>query len=294
MRVIKRGLLVLIFLIISGAVYLGSALYTASWYPGLDMNTPYSYDYYGQKINNIIREFTEKPLEVVTFNMSEKECEGLLKSVLRMNPEIAAYVQGVSLSINRESLVLKTNLRLGSWNKGMELELKPVSDEKKKELAVGIERIRLGAYPLPVSPVLYFLEKAGIAQGLAIIKDNQIRISINNIPVALKYVRLESKQLVAGISTSTGELSKMAAGEKPLLSEALSQSEVLKKGLKSSQAIDFIESLKQKKELSLEDIDKAKAIYNSLSPEDKAVLRKNISEFLENPAVKEVFGQIGF
>jgi len=294
MKFIKAGLLVLIFLIITGTSYLSAAICSASWYSGLDLNTPYSNDYYSQKLKGIVREFSEKPLDVVAFNLTEKECEGILKSALSMNQDIARYVRGVGLSINCDSLVLRANLQFGSWNKGIELELKPVSDEKNKELAVEVKRIRMGTWPLPVSPTMYFLEQAGAAQGLALIKGNQLRISINNIPVALKYVRLESKQLVAGISVSTGELSRIAVKESPLISEVLTRSEILKKSLKSSQAIEFIESLQQKKALAPEDVEKAKAIYKSLSAEDKELIRKNISDFLARPALKEDLDKIGF
>lgn len=293
MKLLKTMGFFLIFILIVSGGYFALAWCSDSWHQDLNMDTTYSYGYYEDKVKAIIREMEAQPLEVTALNVTEKECEGLLKLAVAADEGIAPYIKGLGLSVQQNKLVVKVNVQAGTWKKGFEVTFVPCCNEKTRELAVKMERIKMGPYPLPASPVLFLLEKVVPVKGPIRITDNQVRMSINNVPVALKYVRTESKQLIAGLSLATGELTKIATGDKNLIKEVFSKAEVLQKGLISTQVIDFISEMQQKNEITAEDIEKGKAIYNSLSPEDKVVLHRNLRLFLKDPSVEEAMQKFG-
>lgn len=264
----------------------------ASWYDGIDMETPYSVSHYQNRINEIAKKFADEPLNVTSFSMTEDECEGFLKLALQMNPSVVDVVDGVDLTIQQKLIVIKANLQLSSIKRGIEITIEPYADEKERELSLKVNRIKLGDYPIPVFPVLYVVEKMIPREGPLKIEDGRIRLNINELPVALKYVRIESKQVVAGLSMAIS-LTDKSTEDKTLIQEVFTKADVLQKGVSSTQIKEYISEMQNKDEIMLEDIDKAKAIYNSLSAEDKEILHQNLKEFLRDPAINEALRELG-
>lgn len=280
-------MIVVVILLGLSMSYVAVAINSSTWHDEIDMNTKYSVEHYLIMINEIVEKFAGEPLEVNTFCLSEKECEGFLKQVVIMNNDIASVVHGLDLTIQQKSIVIKTNLQIASLKKGLEITIIPYAEEKERELRLKVEKIKLGEYPIPVSPILYILEKTIPEEVPIKIENGRVRLNINNMPVALKYLRIEGQQLVAGLSVATVELTKMSTKDKELIQEVFAKAKVLQSGLNSTQLQDFLTEMQHKDEVLLADIDKAKAIYNSLSSEDKEVLNSNLNEFLRDPAVNE-------
>jgi hypothetical protein len=293
MKAFKYITVAVVVLVILCVSYLGFALNSAIWYENIDMDTEYSVRHYLEKIDEIVDKFAGEPLEVTTFSISEKECEGILKQALRINNDIAASIHGLGLTIQQKSIIIKTNLQIASLKKSLEITIKPYAEEKERELTLKVEKIKLGEYPLPVSPILYIVEKTIPEEVPITIANGRVRLNINKMPVALKYVRIESQQLVAGLSVATAELTNMSKDDKVLIQEVFTKAEVLNTGLNSTQLDDFITEMQQKDEILSADIDRAKAIYNSLSSEDKEILHNNLSKFMRDPAVNEALKSFG-
>jgi uncharacterized protein YpmS len=292
MRTLKNIFVLLLALFILSIVYAGMAWSFAPWYDGINMETPYSVSYYQNRINEIVKKFADEPLNVTSFSMTEDECEGFLKLALQMNSSVIDVVDGVDLTIQKKLIVIKANLQLPSNKRGIEITIEPYMEEKKRELTLKVNRIKLGDYPIPVFPVLYVVEKMIPREGPLKIESGRIRININELPVALKYVRIESKQVIAGLSMGIS-LSNKSTENKTLIQEVFKKADVLKKGVSSMQIKEYISEMQNKDEVISEDIDKAKAIYNSLTAEDKEILHQNLKEFLRDPTINEALRELG-
>lgn len=292
MRTLKNIFVLLLVLIILSIVYTGMAWSLASWYDGIDMETPYSVSHYQNRINEIVKKFADEPLNVTSFSMTEDECEGFLKLALQMNPSVIDVVDGVDLTIQQKLIVIRANLQLPSSKRGIEITIEPYAEEKERELTLKVNRIKLGDYPIPVFPVLYVVEKMIPREGPLKIEGGRIRLNINELPVALKYVRIESKQVIAGLSMAIS-LTDKSTEDKTLIQEVFKKADILEKGVSSTQIKEYISEMQNKDEIMPEDIDKAKAIYNSLSAEDKEILHRNLKEFLRDPAINEALRELG-
>lgn len=292
MKTIKFLLIVLLAIVVLSVAYTGVAWSFASWYDGLNMENPYSVSHYENRIKDISKKFAEEPLDVTSFSLSEEECEGFLKLALQTDPRLAAAVAGVDLTIQQNLVVIKTNLQKGTIKKGIEIALEPFVEEKERELSFKISRIRLGAYPIPSAPLLYIIEKTINFDMPLKIEGGHIKLNINDLPVALKYVRIEAKQVVAGLSMAI-KLKDISDEDNNLIQEVFTKADALNEGVSSTQIKEYINEIRNKDKIMPEDIDKAKAIYNSLSQEDKEALHRNIEGLLRDPAVNRALKDLG-
>lgn len=292
MKVSKYFLILLLAIVVLSAAYTGAVWSFASWYDGINMETPYSVSHYEKKLKEISEKFADEPLDVTAFSLSEDECEGFLKLALQTDASLAAAVAGVDLTIQQNFIVIKSNLQKGTIKKGIEITIEPFVEEKERELSFKVSRIRLGSYPIPSAPLIYILEKT-IDSNLPLkIEDGHIKLNINDLPVALKYVRIEAKQVIAGLSMAIN-LTDISNADNALIQEVFVKADTLNDGVSSTQIKEYINEMKNKDMIIPEDIEKAKAIYNSLSTDDKEALHRNLEEFLRDPAVNKALKDLG-
>lgn len=287
MRIIKYFFFLLLILSLMFTAYIGTALALAGWYPDLDLNTTYSVAYFEKKLNSLTKEFYAHPLKEQTITLTDQECEGILRLAVKRDPQAAAYIKGFAVAMEKDVVELKANIEAAGRKKGIRAALKPVYIASSAEFQVEIKSLHLGNFPLPVKTALYLLERLSPREVPVQIENGILKVKMGNLPLDLKHINIGTNQITVGLAVSSAEIARIAGEQKKLVQEAFSQTRVIKDSLASTEAKDFINSLQGKQTLLPEDITKAQEIYDKLSPQDKAVLEKNLGALLDNPEIKK-------
>jgi uncharacterized protein YpmS len=278
---------------INTIAYLGIALATSSWYPELNMEAQPKFSNIQKRANDLQAKFLLDPLEPVKITLTENECEGILKNLIKNDTEFQRVVKGVGLKITSGSLDIKTNVEVYNYQVSLGAIFKPYYQEGTHNFVLQLEQFKLGKMPLPPRLVLYFLDKLNHGQILVIKKDT-IALNLQGLPFDLAYLKMENRTLQAAFALSTIKVTKMVTKETVLLQEVRQSVKGLEKDLNSPQAKEFISLLKGKTSLDPTDIEKAKQIYDQLSPKDKETLKQKTEDLLSKPQVREALLKYGY
>lgn len=293
MRLLKGIAVLFIMLVTFSVAYLGVALATSSWYPELNMEYQPKFSDFQKRMKDLQGKFLQNPLEPVKITLSENECEGILKSLIRNDAGFQKIVKGVGLKIASGALELKTNVEIYNHQVSLGATLKPYYQEGSHNFVLQMEQFKLGKMPIPPRLVLYLLDKFNTGR-LLVIKRDTIGLNLSGLPFDLAYLKMENRTLQAAFALSTVKVTKMVAKERSLLQEVSRSVKGLEQDLSSPQAKEFISILKGKSSLDPADIIKAKQIYDQLPSKDKETLKEKAEALLSIPQVREALLKYGY
>lgn len=285
----KKTLAVLLLLILFLCGYVLTALAFANLYPGLNMKSELDEAYFFSKTQGLLKGTSPE------LKLTDKEGEAILKLLAREDPEILEMIRGVEVIFAKDVVQARVNLKLKGWEKGLDVRFKPVFNEGANELRFMVEGVRLGAFPVPSSPILLALKTLlGSAGGEYVkIGNGSVSFALEELPLTLKYVAVESHLLRVGLAVSPLDILDLAIQDKAATREVISQVPALKKDLASPEATNFLNSVGQKGNITQTDVEKAREIYRNLSPADKETLQKNMADLLQDPAVQAAMKKYG-
>ncbi len=293
MRLLKGGIVLLTILVTFSIVYLGIAIATSSWYPELNMESQLKISNIQKRVEDLRAKFKANPLEPVKITLTDNECEGILKNLIKSDTDLQDMVKGIGLKISNGVLDVKANVELYNYKVGLSAILKPFYQEGTQNFVFQLDQFKLGKMPLPPSLVLYIVNRINQGQ-LLVIKKDTIALNLKGLPFDLAYLKMDNRTLQAVFALSTLKVTKMVVEETSVLQEVTQAVKNLEKNLSSPEAKEFISSLKVKSFLVPADIEKAKQIYEQLSPKDKEVLQNNLEILLNKPQVREALLKYGY
>ncbi|MFZ5753131.1 MAG: hypothetical protein ACOY3J_02725 [Bacillota bacterium] len=293
MRLMKGAIIILLVFVTLSIAYLGIAVAASSWYPELNMETQFKFSNIQKRINDLQAKFKANPLEPVNITLTDNECEGIFKNLIKNDTKFQYMIKGVGLKITNGLLDVKTNIELYTYKIGLSAVLKPYYQEGTQNFVLRLDQFKIGPMPLPPRLVLYFVNKINPGQILVIHKDT-MTLNLKGLPFDLAYLKLDNHTLQAAFALSTAKVTKMVTKETVLLQEVTQSLKTVEKNLNSPQAKDFISSLKNKASLAPADVEKAKQIYDQLSSKDKELLKQNLEGLLNKPEVQEALAKYGY
>jgi len=290
MKIFGSVMIIVALAVVLSCGYVAAAIFTSTTYDELSMNTSYNWAHFQKKAAEISKGMIANPAKPVLVKLTNQEVEGFLKLAIRDN-RINSMIKGAKIILKKDIILAQINMSVAGLEKGVQLSGQP-SVTADGKLQFTAEEFKIGTYSIPVTPSILAL-KAALPTGIVKRQGNTIILDIEDIPFHVRSLNVEVDYLTAELVVSPGGLLQMGAAEEALVQAVVKKAESLTKGLESKAATSLITSIQQKQEITPGDVEQAKSIYESLSPEDREALQKNMSSLLQDPAVQEILKKYG-